>query len=68
MRGEVDGVGEVGGQKLVGLVFRPSAVGRQLGELIGAGGESLVVAVAMVLVSQADGKSLFEWIWQMITG
>lgn len=29
---------------------------------------SLIVAVATVLVSQVDGKSLFEWIWQMISG
>lgn len=28
---------------------------------------SLVVAVATVLVSQVGGKSLFEWIWQMIS-
>lgn len=29
---------------------------------------SLIVAVATVLVSQVDGKSLFKWIWQMISG
>lgn len=29
---------------------------------------SLVVAVATMLVSQVDGKSVFEWIWQIISG
>ncbi|WP_244301209.1 hypothetical protein [Leucobacter insecticola] len=41
-RGEVDGVGEVGGEELVGLVFQASTVRREFGQLVGTCRESLV--------------------------
>ncbi|WP_262486048.1 hypothetical protein [Changpingibacter yushuensis] len=41
-RGEVDGVCEVRGEELVGLVFEASAVRCQLGEFVGSGRESFV--------------------------
>lgn len=40
--GEVDGVGDVRGQELVGFAFEPSPVGGEFREFGGAGGEAFI--------------------------
>ncbi|MFB9620868.1 hypothetical protein [Brooklawnia cerclae] len=58
-RGEVDGVGEVRGEELVGLVFEASAVRRQLCEFVGACSEAFVER-GLDLLGEADVLGLVE--------
>ncbi|MFT0763043.1 hypothetical protein VRY54_08305 [Actinomyces sp. F1_1611] len=57
--GEIDGVGEVGGEDLVGCVFQPGPVGGELGEFVGSGGEALVVC-RLNLLGGADVLGLVD--------
>ncbi len=56
---DVDAVGEVGGEDLVGRVFQPAPVGGGLGEFVGSGGEALVVC-RLDLLGEADVPGLVD--------
>ncbi|XBW08778.1 hypothetical protein SAC06_04275 [Scrofimicrobium sp. R131] len=56
---DVDAVGEVGGEDLVGRVFQPAPVGGGLGEFVGSGGEALVEC-RLDLLGEADVPGLVD--------
>lgn len=57
--GEVDGVGEMGSQELVGLVFQPAPVHGEFREFVGSGGEPFIDGL-LDLLGEADVVGVAE--------